>query len=198
MLANGFGEHNIQGIGDKHIPLIHNVMNTDVVAAVSDRATDSSTLRVRHRRRGASTCGGAGTCRRRRIAALGSFGLSSICNVLAAIKTAKYLGLGPTTSSRPSPPTARRCTRANASHRARDFAGGFDDVEAARRSAGGSRGGAPTTCSRPTLRDRERIFNLGYYTWVEQQGVSVEDFTGRRRPGVLAGPARDSCPCGTR
>ena len=40
MLANGFGEHNIQGIGDKHIPLIHNVMNTDLVAGVSDRATD--------------------------------------------------------------------------------------------------------------------------------------------------------------
>ena len=40
MLANGFGEHNIQGIGDKHIPLIHNVLNTDLVAAVTDRATD--------------------------------------------------------------------------------------------------------------------------------------------------------------
>jgi cysteine synthase len=34
MLENGFGEHNIQGIGDKHIPLIHNVMNTDYVVAV--------------------------------------------------------------------------------------------------------------------------------------------------------------------
>ena len=40
MLRNGFGEHNIQGIGDKHIPLIHNVMNTDLVAGVTDRATD--------------------------------------------------------------------------------------------------------------------------------------------------------------
>ena len=40
MLYNGFGEHNIQGIGDKHIPLIHNVLNTDVAVAVSDRATD--------------------------------------------------------------------------------------------------------------------------------------------------------------
>ena len=40
MLENGFGEHNIQGIGDKHIPLIHNVTNTDVVVAVSDHATD--------------------------------------------------------------------------------------------------------------------------------------------------------------
>ena len=41
MLENGFGEHNIQGIGDKHIPLIHNVMNTDVAVAISDRATDA-------------------------------------------------------------------------------------------------------------------------------------------------------------
>ena len=37
MLENGYGEHNIQGIGDKHIPLIHNVMNTDFVIGVSDR-----------------------------------------------------------------------------------------------------------------------------------------------------------------
>jgi cysteine synthase len=40
LLYNGFGEHNIQGIGDKHVPLIHNVMNTDVVTAVSDEVTD--------------------------------------------------------------------------------------------------------------------------------------------------------------
>ena len=40
MLYNGFGEHNIQGIGDKHIPFIHNVTNTDVVVGVSDRPCD--------------------------------------------------------------------------------------------------------------------------------------------------------------
>ncbi|SVA75418.1 uncharacterized protein METZ01_LOCUS128272, partial [marine metagenome] len=44
MLYNGYGEHNIQGIGDKHIPLIHNVVNTDLVAAVSDQATDGLNL----------------------------------------------------------------------------------------------------------------------------------------------------------
>ena len=42
--SNGYGEHNIQGIGDKHIPFIHNVMNTDVVIGVSDRSTDSLNL----------------------------------------------------------------------------------------------------------------------------------------------------------
>src|SRR6185503_3367007 len=40
LLMNGYGEHNIQGIGDKHVPLIHNVTNTDLVVAVSDVATD--------------------------------------------------------------------------------------------------------------------------------------------------------------
>src|SRR5262249_60554974 len=44
MLCNGYGEHNIQGIGDKHIPLIHNVMNTDLVVGVSDLASDSLNL----------------------------------------------------------------------------------------------------------------------------------------------------------
>jgi cysteine synthase len=43
LLRNGFGEHNIQGIGDKHVPLIHNVMNTDVVVDVSDQDTDALT-----------------------------------------------------------------------------------------------------------------------------------------------------------
>ena len=40
LLMNGYGEHNIQGIGDKHVPLIHNVMNTDLVIGISDQATD--------------------------------------------------------------------------------------------------------------------------------------------------------------
>ena len=95
MLENGFGEHNIQGIGDKHIPLIHNVMNTDVVAAVSDRATDELDVLF-------NTDAGRGLPRRaprRRpptvVDGLRHFGLSSICNVLAAVKTAKLLGLGP-------------------------------------------------------------------------------------------------------
>ena len=42
LLNNGYGEHNIQGIGDKHVPLIHNVMNTDLVIGVSDQATDGA------------------------------------------------------------------------------------------------------------------------------------------------------------
>src|SRR5438552_5062733 len=80
MLENGFGEHNIQGIGDKHIPLIHNVMNTDAVAGVSDRATDRVDLLIN------SPVGREYLATRRGVPAevleaFSSFGLSSICNV---------------------------------------------------------------------------------------------------------------------
>src|SRR5580692_643479 len=94
MLANGFGEHNIQGIGDKHIPLIHNVLNTDLVAGISDQATDQLSVLF------AAGQGLEFLRTRRRVpepvlAALSAFGLSSVCNILAAVKTAKYLRLGP-------------------------------------------------------------------------------------------------------
>ncbi len=86
MLENGYGEHNIQGIGDKHIPLIHNVMNTDVVVAISDKSTDELDALF-------NTDEGRAFLADRKgvpadvIDALEHFGFSSIANVLAAIKT---------------------------------------------------------------------------------------------------------------
>ena len=38
-LLNGFGGHRIEGIGDKHVPWIHNVRNTDNVIAIDDENT---------------------------------------------------------------------------------------------------------------------------------------------------------------
>jgi cysteine synthase len=180
MLANGFGEHNIQGIGDKHIPLIHNVMNTDVVTAVSDRATDHLALVF-------GTPAGLEYLRRRRrvpestLAGLSSFGLSSICNVVAAVKTAKYLRLGPddvvaTVATDGAGMYASERERITA----RDYPEGFDEVVAAEVFGRWMLAAGTDDLLETTLRDRERIFNLGHFTWVEQQGVSIEDFVARR------------------
>ncbi len=67
MLENGYGEHNIQGIGDKHIPLIQNVMNTDVVVAISDTSTDEldALFNTDEGRELLATKGRAGRCDRR-------------------------------------------------------------------------------------------------------------------------------------
>jgi len=186
LLYNGFGSHNIQGIGDKHVPLIHNVMNTDVALAVSDRATDrlgvlfgTDVGRSYLSRRGVtdSVIGG-----------LPSLGLSSICNVLGAIKTAKYYDLGPddviltiATDGASLYDSEREIALA------RYFADGLDEPAAAEIFGEHLLGTTTDHFLELGRVERERIFNLGYFTWVEQQGISVEDFEARRDPGYWAG-----------
>jgi cysteine synthase len=178
MLENGFGEHNIQGIGDKHIPLIHNVMATDYVVGVSDRVTDRLNVLFN------TDAGHAELARRGRAAepdrALGSLGLSSICNVVAAIKLARHARLGPddalvtvATDGAPMYATELERVRRATSPAASTRGGGRGLREAIL-------GAAPDHVLELTELDRRRIFNLGYYTWVEQQGVPIDEFVARR------------------
>jgi len=180
MLRNGFGEHNIQGIGDKHIPLIHNVMNTDLVVDVSDRATDHLLVLF-------NTEAGRRYLTVERhvpeavLADLPAFGISSICNVLLAVKTAKRLGLGS------DDVVITVATDGAAMYRseverivARDFPNGFSGASAAETFGQHMLGAGTDDLLELGREERERIFNLGYYTWVEQQGVSFEAFQMRR------------------
>jgi cysteine synthase len=180
LLRNGFGEHNIQGIGDKHVPLIHNTMNTDFVVDVSDKATDNLLVLF-------NTDDGRAHLRDRMgvdeatIDALRSFGFSSICNVLAAIKVAKQQELGP------NDVLATVATDAAAMYAseirrivARDHRGTFDAAAAGEVRAAFLDGVDTADMLECSHEDRLRMFNLGYYTWVEQQGVSIEEFSARR------------------
>lgn len=193
MLANGFGEHNIQGIGDKHIPLIHNVLNTDLVAGISDRATDQLSVLFAARE-------GVEYLRARRrvpepvLRELPAFGLSSICNILAAVKTAKYLRLGPDdVIITVATDGARMYGSERERIAARDFPDGFARADAAGVFGRWMLGTGPGDLLETTLADRNRIFNLGYYTWVEQQGVSLADFEARRDQRFWTG-LRDLLP----
>ena len=185
LLENGFGEHNIQGIGDKHVPLIHNVMNTDVVVAISDRATDrvgllfgTHTGRDHLRRRGVHA---------QILDALPSLGLSSICNVLGAIKVAKHFGYGQDDAvfTVATDGAAMYGSEREIAER-KFFADGFDELGAAEVFGEHLLGAATDHLRELTHEERTRIFNLGYFTWVEQQGVPVEDFVARRDQGFWA------------
>jgi cysteine synthase len=186
LLYAGYGSHNIQGIGDKHVPLIHNVLATDVVLAVSDRATDrlgvlfGTEVGRRHlARRGVAPAV---------LEELPSLGLSSICNVLGAIKVAKHYRLGPddvvvtvATDGAAMYESEREIALG------RYFPDGFDELAAAE-VFGEHLLGAATDHLRELGRlERERIFNLGYFTWVEQQDVPLEDFEARRDPAFWTG-----------
>jgi len=180
MLYNGYGEHNIQGIGDKHIPLIHNVLNTDIVTAVSYNATDALNLVF------TTDVGKAYLRDKLGVSAevvdqLKHFGFSSICNALAAIKTAKQLGLG---SDQVVISVATDGSELYESERAALLAAhypdGFSEVDAAAVVAEHLVGVGTDHIEELDSVGRERIFNLAYYTWVEQQGVSLADFDARR------------------
>ena len=180
MLANGFGEHNIQGIGDKHIPLIHNVMNTDVAVAVSDRATDRLNV-LFQTPTGRRYLGGRRDVSDDVLESLSSLGLSSICNVLAAIKTARYFGWGPDDAVVTVATDGAAMYRTEAEkYLVKHHPDGIDDVDMGEMFAEHILGAATDNLLELSQRDRERVFNLGYFTWVEQQGISLEEFTARR------------------
>lgn len=179
MLYNGYGEHNIQGIGDKHVPLIHNVMNTDIIAAVPDRSCDLLNVMF-------NAAAGREYLTERRglqtplVEGLASLGLSGIANVLACIKTARRLNLS---DDDVLITVATDGAELYVSERDKALAGyyplGFDMVSAAEVYGQHLLGVNDDHFLELDQRGRRRVFNLGYYTWVEQQGVSLEDFDAR-------------------
>ncbi len=182
MLRNGYGEHNIQGIGDKHIPLIHNVMNTDVVVAVSDGNSDRLDA-LFHTEDGLGALRRQGRLDPPLLAGLAHVGLSGLANVVAAVAVARHFDLGPddlvltVATDGAAMYASQRGARAR-----RDFPGGLDDAAALTTLARDLQAAAGSELLELRHEDRTRIFNLGYFTWVEQQGVPLADFEVRRQP----------------
>ena len=180
MLENGYGEHNIQGIGDKHIPLIQNVMNMDAVIAVSDSASDRLNLLF------GTDIGRDYLVNRRKldpalVASFAEIGISGLANIVASIKLAKHFDLGADDLIMTvATDSAALYGSERDNYRAKHYPGGFDEVNAGEIFAGALEAVADDHMLELRHQDRKRIFNLGYYTWVEQQGVRFEDFEKRK------------------
>jgi hypothetical protein len=180
MLENGYGEHNIQGIGDKHIPLIQNVMNTDAVIAVSDRMSDRLNLLF------GSDVGRDYLVNRRKldrdlIASFAEIGISGLANIVASIKLAKHLDLGADDIVMTvATDSAALYGSEREQYSERHYPDGFDEVNAGEIFAGSLEAISDDHMLELRHQDRKRIFNLGYYTWVEQQGVRFDDFERRK------------------
>jgi len=180
LLWNGFGGHRIEGIGDKHIPWIHNVRNTDAVCAVDDE----DTLRLL---RFFNEEAGLGWLERQGVAPevlenLPWLGLSSICNVLAAIKTARWFELDEShvifTSFTDSVDLYR--SRLEEMEAALGAYGECDARVDHERRLLGQRADAFRELTYP---ERKAVHNLKYFTWVEQQGRTVEELKALWDPG---------------
>ena len=179
LLYNGYGEHNIQGIGDKHVPLIHNVMNTDFVVGVSDQATNNLNLIF-------NTEIGQNYLKLKKglqdifVERLPEFGFSSIANIIASIKLAKYMNLGPEDAIITVATDGAELYLTELEKTKKEFHGIYDEISCAEIYGQFLKGITTDHTLELNQKEKERIFNLGYYTWVEQQGIDLNDFEKRR------------------
>ena len=179
LLKNGYGEHNIQGIGDKHVPLIHNVMNTDFVVDVSDKATDNLNL-VFNTNVGKDYLIKKIGIEKSLVNKLPEFGFSSIANILASIKLAKYMNLGKEDAIITVATDGADLYLSELEKTKNNYKGAFDDAACSNIFKKYIKDIDSDNMLELSYNDKERIFNLGYYTWVEQQGVRLSDFEKRK------------------
>ncbi|MBN1427817.1 MAG: pyridoxal-phosphate dependent enzyme [Anaerolineae bacterium] len=178
---NGYGEHRIEGIGDKHVTWIHNVLNMDAVVCIDDIScvrglallTDPIGQQTLSKRYGIPE---ADIDTMSRI-----FGISGVCNVLGAIKTAKYYNLGA------DDVVVTICTDAIDRYYSvmswlEQAEGKMDEAMAVGRVESTFRGQKLDYIQEGDRLARERWHNLKYYTWVEQQGKTVDELNAQRDP----------------
>ncbi len=169
---SGFGGHRIEGIGDKHVPWIHNVRNTDVLCAVDDEQC-LQLMRLFNEDAGRSFLAAEGVDEAV-LASLPDIGISCICNLVAAIRTARLFDL----DARDVlfvPLTDSMELYGSRMAEQREQNGPYSERLAARHFGRYLEGGGVDHIREIGYQDRKALHNLKYFTWVEQQQRSVED-----------------------
>ena len=172
LLRNGFGEHRIEGIGDKHVPWIHNVKNTDFVVAIDDNAVVNIS-RLFNEPEGKKYLAAQGVPEEI-VSQLDLLGFSGISNVLTAIKFAKYYEMTENDVVVTVLTDSMELYQSRLKEMHQEY-GEFTDKDAAVIDARYLQG--QTTDNMEELRyvDQKRVHNLKYFTWVEQQGKTYEE-----------------------
>ena len=172
LLENGFGAHRIEGIGDKHVPWIHNTKNTDVVVAIDDNAV-VNLARLFNEDVGRAYLVEKGVPEGV-VSQLDLMGFSGISNVLSAIKAAKYYEMDSNDIMVTVLTDSMELYRSRLHEMHQEF-GKYTKVNAAADFARHLQGQSTDNMLELRYTDRRRVHNLKYYTWVEQQGKTYEE-----------------------
>jgi len=172
LLNNGFGGHRIEGIGDKHVPWVHNAKNTDVVTAIDDE--DCMRLfRLFNEAVGKNYLKSIGIDSEL-VEKLELIGISGIANILSAIKTAKYYEMNGddviiSLATDAAEMYTSRLEELNAEK------GAYTTLQAAKDMEKCLFGQSTDHLKELSYYDRKAIHNLKYFTWIEQQEKELED-----------------------
>jgi hypothetical protein len=173
ILNNGYGSHRIEGIGDKHIPWVHNVKNSDMVIAIDDNDS-MALLRLFNEEAGTEFLVRELGLDREQVKDLALMGISGIANLLCCVKFAKYYELGHEDVVATVLTDSVDMYRSRLEElRERASGGEYRTVDAAVDFAAGLLGESTDNLAELSYTERKRIHHLKYYTWVEQQGKTV-------------------------
>ncbi len=172
LLENGFGAHRIEGIGDKHVPWVHNTKNTDVVTAIDDNAVVNIS-RLFNEENGRACLAEKGVPESL-ISNLDLLGFSGISNVLSCIKAAKYYEMDENDIMLTVLTDSMELYRSRLHEMHQEF-GEYSERDAAADFARYLHGQSTDNMLELRYPDRRRVHNLKYYTWVEQQGKTYEE-----------------------
>ncbi|MBN2306047.1 MAG: pyridoxal-phosphate dependent enzyme [Anaerolineae bacterium] len=179
LALNGYGGHDIQGIGDKHVTWIHNVMNMDAIMCIDDIESKLA-LQVFADEGGLKALVDRFGIPQATVDYLKTrLGISSICNIFGAIKTAKYYGFGKDDLVVTIATDGLDRYGSVMDDMRRDY-GVVDEIEAVARVRSLFHGLRTDWIFPGTPDNRARWHNLKYYTWVEQQGKTVQELDAQR------------------
>ncbi len=171
LLRSGFGEHRIEGIGDKHVPWVHNVRNTDTVTGIDDEAC-MRLLRLFNEPAGHEFLVDQGIPEES-VERLPLLGISGVANVLSAVKTAKYYEMDERDVIVTVFTDSSDLYQSRLEELRQEY-GSYDSEEARvdweRYLLGEDKGEVLDL----GYYDRKRIHNQKYFTWIEQQGKSSD------------------------
>ena len=172
LLENGFGAHRIEGIGDKHVPWIHNMKNTDMITAIDDNDV-VNVVRLFNEPEGRKYLIEQGVSEDF-VKKLDLLGFSGIANMLSAVKMAKYYEMDEDDVVLIVMTDAMELYNTRIDEYRKDF-GPYSASRAAADYAASLLGEGTDNMKELTYEDRRRVHNLKYYTWVEQQGRTYEE-----------------------
>ncbi|MCJ7620845.1 MAG: pyridoxal-phosphate dependent enzyme [Anaerolineae bacterium] len=176
---NGYGGHDIQGIGDKHVTWIHNVMNMDAIMCIDDIESKKGLQLLTEEAGWRTMIDRYGVPEETVRQMAETFGISGVCNVLGAIKTAKFYGFGKDDVV-VTILTDAMDRYGSVMQQMTETYGPMDEVEAAARLVSIFHNQKLDWIEEGTHRTRNQWHNLKYYTWVEQQGKTVEELDAQR------------------
>jgi len=172
LLNNGFGAHRIEGIGDKHVPWIHNAKNTDFVVAVDDEIP-MSLIRLFNEPNGRDLLKAKGVDPNL-VDSLDLVGISGASNLVSAIKFAKYYEMG-SNDVVMTVLTDSMDLYGSRLQELTDERGVFSEMDAAIAYENRLQSLTIDYMEELNYYGKKRVHNLKYYTWVEQQGKTYDE-----------------------